>query len=421
MGASMKWTVTAVERGKEGAREALVLVTVDPGREAVRSPVAVNLVLDRSASMKGAPLAAVVAASRQLVDEASPEDHLGLCLFDRNAEQRVRLCPMDAEGKIRMREALSRLATGGGTALHAAVHTGAGELMRTLLPGVKPRMLLLTDGEPSVGPKAVENFQRLGQTLAEKGLSVHALGVSDHYVADILQALSGPSGNAFVHVSDPAGVGVAIGTIFSALRGEVAMDAKIRIKPSGFGSIRCVHGYPTHLDAGALAVLLGSLSVGQVRHVLLGGPVSGPGWGLGLTARVRTRVEETDRELEVERVALDSEPGKQVLRIAAELELVSAEAAAWAALTRKDKARCGDRLLSAEARVKVLLALGVAPVEAQRHMQRVLELRHAFESATFDSSLEDKARQSAALAASHTVSRIMTSPPELFRRNAGRP
>jgi len=410
----------AVERGKDDAREALVLVTVDPGQAAVRSPVSVNLVLDRSASMRGAPLAAVVSAARHLVEEASPEDYLGLCLFDRNAEQRVKLCPMDAEGKTRMRDALSRLSTGGGTALHAAVHTGAGELLRTLLPGVKPRMLLLTDGEPSVGPATLENFQRLGVSLADKGISVHAMGVSDHYLPDILQALSGPSGNAFVHVSDPAGVGVAIGSVFSALRGEVAMDAKIRIKPAGFGSIRCIHGYPTHLDAGALAVLLGSLSVGQVRHVLLGGPVTAANWSLGLTARVRTRVEDSEQELPLERVTLESEQGKQVLRIAAELELVSAEAAAWAALTRKDKARCGDRLHSAEARVKVLVALGVAPVDAQRHMQRVLELRHAFESTTFDSSLEDKARQSAALAASHTVSRIMTSPPELFRRNAGR-
>ncbi|MBM4379125.1 MAG: VWA domain-containing protein [Deltaproteobacteria bacterium] len=419
MGAGLRWTATAVERGKERAREALVLVTVDPGQSAVRSPVAVNMVLDRSASMRGAPLAAVVSAARQLVDEAGPEDYLGLCLFDRNAEQRVKLCPMDAEGKTRMRESLSRLTTGGGTALHAALHTGAGELLRTLLPGVKQRMLLLTDGEPSVGPATLENFQRLGVSLAEKGLSIHALGVSDHYVPDILQALSGPSGTPFVHVSDPAGVGVAIGSVFSALRGEVAMDAKIRIKPSGFGSIRCIHGYPTHLEAGALAVLMGSLTVGQVRRVLLGGPVAVPTWSLGLTTRVRTRQQDEEQELSVQRVELESSEGKQVLRVVAELELVSAEAAAWAALTRKDKLRCGDRLLSAEARVKVLVALGADASEAQRHMQRVLELRHAYESASFDSSLEDKARQSAALAASHTVSRIMTAPPALFRRNAG--
>jgi Ca-activated chloride channel family protein len=410
----MNWVATAVERGAANAREALVLVSVDPGPVQQPVPLVVNLVLDRSASMKGAPLAAVVAASRQLVEEAGPEDHLGLCLFDRNAEQRVKLQPMNAEGKERMRDALSRLTTGGGTALHAAVHTAAGELTRVYLPGRKPRMLLLTDGEPSVGPATVENFQRLGASLAQKGVAVHALGVADHYVADVLQGLTGPSGNAFLHVSDPAGVGVAMGSIFSAIRGEVATDVRLRIKPGGFGSIRSMHGYPTHLDGGALAVLIGSLTAGQVRHMLIGGPVAAAEWSLGLWAKVRTRQEETDQEISIQRVAHDTDAGRQVLRVAAELELVSAEAAAWNALARKDRTRCNERLTSAESRVKVLVALGASPVEAQLHMQRVLELRHAFDNGTFD-SLEDRARRSAALQASHTVSQIMVAP-AMFRK-----
>ncbi len=59
----------------------------------------VSLALDRSGSMKGAPVSAAVEAALQFVDVARPDDSPGLVLFDGVAEQRTRYAP-NARGTL---------------------------------------------------------------------------------------------------------------------------------------------------------------------------------------------------------------------------------------------------------------------------------------------------------------------------------
>ena len=58
----MNWTAWAVEQGEGALRVAHLLISAETSGEEPRAPVMVNLVLDRSGSMKGAPLAAAVEA-----------------------------------------------------------------------------------------------------------------------------------------------------------------------------------------------------------------------------------------------------------------------------------------------------------------------------------------------------------------------
>src|SRR5437868_8476700 len=103
----MNWTAWAVEKGDSEARDAHLLVTAETQGDEPRAPVMVNLLLDRSGSMKGAPLSAAVEAAQQFVELARPDDFLGLLLFDGVAEQRVPVCAMDARGKKLLAEALT--------------------------------------------------------------------------------------------------------------------------------------------------------------------------------------------------------------------------------------------------------------------------------------------------------------------------
>src|SRR5438270_12124915 len=112
----MNWTAWAVESGQGDEREGHLLVSAETHGDEPRAPVMVNLVLDRSGSMKGAPLAAAVEAAQQFVDLAGPDDYLGLLLFDGVAEQRVPVVPMDTRGERQMTDALAEVETGRGTA-----------------------------------------------------------------------------------------------------------------------------------------------------------------------------------------------------------------------------------------------------------------------------------------------------------------
>src|SRR3954470_1359007 len=121
----MIWSAYAMELDGDTGREGHVLVCAEADVDAPRSPVVANLLLDRSGSMKGAPLAAAIEAAQQLIEQAGPEDFLGLLVFDAVAEQRVPVTAMNEKGKRQMVQALSEIVTGRGTALYQAIDAGA--------------------------------------------------------------------------------------------------------------------------------------------------------------------------------------------------------------------------------------------------------------------------------------------------------
>lgn len=391
----MNWTAWAVEKGDGEGRDAHVLVTAETSGDEPRAPVMVNMVLDRSGSMKGAPLSAAVEAAQQFVDLAGPDDYLGLLLFDGVAEQRVAVIPMDSRGKRQLSDALAEVETGRGTALHHAVELGARALQRVLVPGRRPRLLLLTDGEPSVGPDTQDAFDSLGLRLSQEGLSVHALGLARHYVAEILSALTLPSGNAFEHVDGPEGLAEAMGAVISHLFGEVAQGASVRVQPDGFASLTSRHAYPTKAEDDALVVTLGDISRGLARRVLLTGRLKAGEWTATVHASFNERGDMKHHKVPLERVAADSARGKVILSLNHELDLVAAETAAWLSLARKDMSRAEAQLQDAEANLRQLVALAAEGVPVRRHLERLGDLRLAIERGEGDIPLLIRRAQSA--------------------------
>lgn len=392
----MLWTAWGVEGKSDEGCEVHVLVSAEVSNEEARAPVTVNLLLDRSGSMKGAPLAAAVEAVAQLVELATADDFLGLVLFDGVAEQRVPVSMMDAKGKRAMHEALANIQTGRGTAMHQAVMLGLRGLQRTLVPGRRPQVLILTDGEPSVGPDNPEAFEELGHELVKANVSVHALGLAKHYVAEILQGLTQPSGNAFEHVDGPEGLSEAMGGLVARLFGLSATEVALRVEPQGLSFITCRHSYATRLEQEALVVSMGDVSRGLARKVLLTGSTNGPGaWGARLEGSSRERKQLVSAQIALELVPSESAKGRLVFGVSHELELVARETNAWLSLARKDLSRAEQLLESAESHLKRIVALAPEGIPVRRHVERLGDLRMAVERGEGDIPLLIRRAQSA--------------------------
>ncbi len=372
---TMNWSAIAVELSGLSGQEGHLLVTAEAGAETARAPVVLNLVLDRSGSMTGAPLVAAVEAAQQLVDAADAKDFVGLVAFDAVAEVKVPLTAMDAEGKKRLARALAALEPGSGTALHQAVTLASAAVTRVMVPKARRKLLVLTDGEPSVGPSGADDFRSLGHQVAGDGVTVHALGLGRHYLPEILQAFVQPSGNGFGHVDDPGGLPAAFGPLLSELFGEVASDAAIEVRPSGFQMISCRHAYPARGTDDGLKISLGSICHGMPRRALLSGPLAGPEWTLELQGSCSTAQGRRAVPVPFEKVWADSERGRLVRATGVELSLVEAEGAAWAAVARKDREGAMQALLRAEQELRSLVALAVPEVSSRRHLDRIGDLR----------------------------------------------
>lgn len=375
----MKLTAWAVERDGERGRDVHLLVTVEAEADAPRAPVMVNLALDRSASMRGAPLVAAVEAAQLLVERSGDKDYLGLLAFDGVPEQLMPLRAMNASARSELSECLSSLEAGQGTALHEAVESSASALRRLFIPGARPKLLLLTDGEPSVGPRELTAFRTLGTKVAESGITLHALGLGRHYLPEILEALTGPSGTGFTHVDDAEGLPVAIAALVAELFGEVGTDARVYVRPTGFSELQCRHRYPARVEGDALSAGLGSLSHAFARRALFTGKLELADWSLGVTT-TWTEAGDTRRvAVPVQRVLPDSPEGRYIQAVGEELSLVAAESAAWKSLLRRNPVAAEAALKEAETALKALVRLAVDEVSAKRHVERLADLRAAVE------------------------------------------
>ncbi|MFP2929468.1 vWA domain-containing protein [Pyxidicoccus sp. 3LG] len=399
----MKQTAWAVERDAEHGREVLLLVTLEADSDAPRAPVAINLALDRSASMRGVPLLAAIQAAQALVERATPRDYLGLLTFDAEPEQVLPVRAMEPGAKAQFLKILSKLESGEGTALHEAVERAAEAVRRVLVPGARPQVLMLTDGEPSVGPSQLPDFKTLGARVAESGVSLHALGLGRHYLPDILEALTSPSGTGFVHVDDPEGLPMAVGQLGAELFGEVVADARVYVLPTGFSDLRCRHRYPSRVEGDAMSASLGAVSQAFPRRVLFAGLLGLADWNLGVTTSYTEHGDTRRISVPVTRVLPESEQGRFVRAVSAELELVAAESAAWKALGRRHQDAAERALEAADLALYKLARLGALEVPAQRHVARLADLRRF---------MERRANQPAALIlrrAHSEVSRITMS------------
>jgi uncharacterized protein YegL len=171
----------------EGETETVLVLRDVPaasGKSAKRSPLALALVIDASASMHGAPLGAAIASSIALIDSLSDEDEALVVTFSDDSVLECDLIETDSLGKKALRVALSTLKAYGRTDLESGLRLGA----RALRPSAKRKViLLLSDGVPNRGET---DPQRLALTVHAVNASVSTMGFGTDYDPALLASLA---------------------------------------------------------------------------------------------------------------------------------------------------------------------------------------------------------------------------------------
>lgn len=255
----------------EAADEVAVLLDLEaptaPKVDVQRPPATLQVVLDRSGSMWGAPLEGAKAALSALVQRLDPTDNFGLVAFDHQAQVVVPTGPLtDKEGAV---ERISSVTPGGSTDLSAGYLRALREIKRVGAAGAT--VLVISDGHVNAGIEDADEFAALAGRAHGRGVVTATLGYGEGYDETLLAAIARSGNGNHVFAADPDAAGAAIAKEVDGLLEKVVQAATltVRMEPS-VELLRLYNDLPaTHLGEGVVMVELGDLYAGERRKLLL--------------------------------------------------------------------------------------------------------------------------------------------------------
>ena len=206
-----------------------------------RRPLHLALVIDRSGSMSGPPLAEARRCADFVVDGLRPDDQVAVISYDSEVATDWPLTP--PADKPSIHRAIARIHERGMTNLHGGWLEGAGQLAPVTRSDVLSRVILLSDGQANEGLTDVDAIAAQCAELAEAGVTTSTYGLGHHFNEDLMVAMArSGQGNSYYgetaeDLMDPFREELALLEALCARR----VDLKIET-PLGIG-VEILNGY----------------------------------------------------------------------------------------------------------------------------------------------------------------------------------
>lgn len=267
------WVGAASETSEvlPGLREHRVAVWVDvpKTRREQHVPVALTLTVDTSGSMQGAKIQHARAAAKTVVRELDDGDVVAVHTFSDDAEPRVRPTKLSLETRPQIQRVLGSLHANGGTNLFDAVRLAAAETWRVPASHPVKRVVVISDGQATVGPTSAHQIGRLAEVGASRGVQVTSLGVGLDYDEQTLNELAKRSSGRLYHLADSRELSSIVKRELRLMQDTRAVASFVELVPAQGAHIVGIDGVPAMRSGDGFRVPLGALHGGQTRELVV--------------------------------------------------------------------------------------------------------------------------------------------------------
>ena len=261
-----------------------------------RPPRGVQICLDVSGSMNGAPLKAAKESILRLVDRLDKNDSFGIVIFDDSAKVAVPIKPLKDQSVADLKQAIRNIRSGGSTDISAGFTLALREASRTKLEG-GIAVLLISDGHANSGEKNPKFFSEVAAKSATESITSASIGLGNGYDEKILEAIAQGGGGAHRFAADIDEAVGAIAAEVSDLLDKTIVNAVLRFRPTamakGEPKIELLQRLPYWRDGLDYVVQLGDLYAKENRRFIIMVDVPGIA-SLGLCKIADVTIEYTD-------------------------------------------------------------------------------------------------------------------------------
>lgn len=235
---------------------------------AKRAPVNLSLVIDRSGSMSGEKIAQARRAALRLVDLLDENDRLAIVHYGSD----VRLFAgafATVDNKERMRRYIRGISDEGGTNIGDGLMAGKAQLDIARTDFTVNRLLLLSDGQPTVGVTSERGLLNIASRLRAAGTTVTSLGVGADFNEDLMQRLADVGGGSYGFIRDAQSTVALFEKDLQQAGTMVARDVMLKFDlPPGL-ELREVFGRSVSRAGNTISVALPDFSARQSEKLVV--------------------------------------------------------------------------------------------------------------------------------------------------------
>jgi Ca-activated chloride channel family protein len=391
-----------------------VTITMPGARVTQRPPLSLAIVIDRSGSMEGEPLANAKSAAANLVAQLDERDAFTVVTYSSSDETVVPMTRATRSAKQAARAAIDGIWDDGNTCISCGITRGSAELMATPLEGGLRRMVLISDGQANTGLYDRNDLARLatetaappcqrsdrsGACAGAVGISISTVGVGLDFDELTMTLLADVGHGHYYFVEDTATLGAMFERELGGLAETVASDVRLVITGAG-GSIEEAYGYPLMRNGDEVVVPIADLRAGETRKVVLRSTVNTAATGRITVAHFALHWRKTsDGAYDSTRTRLDTTVVRDVSRVRATLDR--------AAVNIVEQARSA-RVLEQATTVYETQGYAAAKKVIERNMRDVRANR----------SLDAPSMQAIEAASEHAIDNFAKAPPAKAKKAA---
>lgn len=235
-----------------------------------RNSLNLGVVVDRSGSMCGEKMEAVITALKKLVDNLNEEDVLSIVIFDDIVDVILEPTHVDDRGRINSiidREIVCR----GSTDIESALRRGF-EIVNSLEEqGLDRRVMLFTDALPNTGRTDEDSFVSLVTRYAEEGVGISVFGVGVDFGHELIDAITHAPGGNYFFLEDADKIAKVFDEDFDLMVTPIAYNLKVSAVPAQNFSLSDVHGVPGWDDSssGKFEINLATVFISRNRGAIV--------------------------------------------------------------------------------------------------------------------------------------------------------